>query len=124
VFGCGEQRACFHPERRAVRPVPYRNVLRVDPPNIHDDIERACRPERLSAVYTRDEMSEILAQPTGVYRFIIGLPYGTGMRLSYRNARSCESRTRISRPCGKVRNNRKGEKDGMTLPRSSTATWR
>jgi integrase len=58
----------------------YRHVLQIELPYI-DDIERAKRPERLPAVFTRSEVQQILAHLDGVHHLIVSLLYGSGMRL-------------------------------------------
>lgn len=59
----------------------YRRVLRVELPNI-ENIERARRPKRAPVVFTPAEVKAILEQLTGTHLLVIGLLYGTGMRLS------------------------------------------
>jgi integron integrase len=59
----------------------YRQVLHLDLPEI-DNIERARRPKRVPVVFTPAEVEAILAQLTGTHLLVIGLLYGTGMRLS------------------------------------------
>lgn len=58
----------------------YRDVLQVELPYV-DGIERAKRPARLPVVFTRQEVSRLLAQLTGTYSLIASLLYGSGLRL-------------------------------------------
>ena len=59
----------------------YRQVLKADLPNI-ENIERARRSRRVPVVFTRDEVESILSHVSGIYHLILGLLYGTGLRLS------------------------------------------
>jgi integron integrase len=59
----------------------YQQVLHMDLPEI-DNIERARRPKRVPVVFTPAEVDAILAQLAGTHLLVIGLLYGTGMRLS------------------------------------------
>ena len=58
----------------------YRDVLQVELPYV-DGIERAKRPAHLPVVFTRQEVSRLLAQLTGTYSRIASLLYGSGLRL-------------------------------------------
>jgi integrase len=58
----------------------YRDVLRVELPYI-EGIERAKRPARLPAVFTRAEIAALLSRLSGGYGLIAGLLYGSGLRL-------------------------------------------
>jgi integron integrase len=59
----------------------YRDVLKLDLPYI-DNIERAKRPRRVPAVFTREEVKAILAQLEGESYLMTSLLYGSGLRLS------------------------------------------
>jgi integrase len=58
----------------------YRDVLRVELPFV-EGVERAKRPARLPAVFTREEVKGLLSHLTGTYWLIGGLLYGSGLRL-------------------------------------------
>jgi len=58
----------------------YREVLEVDLPWL-DGIVRACRPERLPVVLTRDEVRAMLQRLDGVPRLMACLLYGAGLRV-------------------------------------------
>jgi integron integrase len=59
----------------------YRNVLEVELPLI-DQAVRANRPRRLPVVLTRDEVRRVLSELQGSSRLIVGLLYGSGLRLN------------------------------------------
>lgn len=59
----------------------YREVLKIEIPRL-DQVVRAERPQRLPVVLTREEVGRILAQLSGHSRLIIGLLYGSGLRLT------------------------------------------
>ncbi len=59
----------------------YRQVLRVDRPNI-ENIERARQTRHLPVVLTREEVKTLLSNIEGVENLITSLLYGTGMRLT------------------------------------------
>jgi integron integrase len=58
----------------------YRDVLR-RPLDRLDHIQRAKRPSRLPVVFTRDEVSTVLAQLDGSLHLMASLLYGAGLRL-------------------------------------------
>jgi integron integrase len=58
----------------------YRDVLRRELPYV-DGIERARRPRKLPAVWSRAEVRAVLAELEGVPRLIASLLYGAGLRL-------------------------------------------
>jgi integron integrase len=58
----------------------YREVLNVELPFI-DGIERAKRPIRVPVVLTREECDKILSQLSGIYKLMVELLYGSGLRL-------------------------------------------
>lgn len=58
----------------------YRQVLQIELPYI-DEIERAKRPERIPAVFTRSEVKQILTHLNGVEHLVVSLLYGSGLRL-------------------------------------------
>jgi integron integrase len=58
----------------------YRHVLKQPFPEI-GEIERAKRPRRVPTVFTREEVTTVLAQLTGVHRLMANLLYGAGLRL-------------------------------------------
>lgn len=58
----------------------YREVLNVELPFI-DGIERAKRPVRVPVVLTREECNKILSQLSGIYKLMVELLYGSGLRL-------------------------------------------
>ncbi|MEM7771864.1 MAG: integron integrase [Cyanobacteria bacterium P01_A01_bin.37] len=59
----------------------YRHVLQIELPYI-DGIERAKTPERVPVVFTRSEVSAILARLDGIHHVIVSLLYGSGLRLN------------------------------------------
>lgn len=59
----------------------YRDVLRVELQYV-EGIERAKRPARLPAVFTRAEVAALLSRLSGTYGLIAGLLYGSGLRLT------------------------------------------
>lgn len=59
----------------------YRQVLRVDLPNI-ENIERARQTRYLPVVLTREEVKTLLSNIEGVENLVTSLLYGTGMRLT------------------------------------------
>jgi integron integrase len=59
----------------------YRHVLESKLPLI-DDVVRAKRPRRLPVVLTQDEVQRIYAQMEGRLRLLVGLLYGSGLRLA------------------------------------------
>jgi integron integrase len=58
----------------------YRQVLGLDLPFI-DGIERATRPEPLPVVFTKPEVSAVIARLSGISRLAASLIYGSGLRL-------------------------------------------
>ena len=58
----------------------YRDVLGVDLPYV-EGIQRAKRPARVPAVFTRREVERLLKSLTGTYALIADLLYGSGLRL-------------------------------------------
>ena len=58
----------------------YRDVLGVELPLVVG-VMRAKRPTRLPVVFTRAEVSALMAQLPGTYRLVAGLLYGSGLRL-------------------------------------------
>jgi integron integrase len=58
----------------------YREVLKRELPFI-SKIERARKPKRLPTVFTREEVKRILANLEGTHWLIVGLLYGSGLRL-------------------------------------------
>ena len=58
----------------------YRDVLKKDLPYVAN-IERARKPKRLPAVFTRDEVRRVLSRLNGTHSLIGGLLYGSGLRL-------------------------------------------
>jgi len=58
----------------------YRDVLKQELPEL-GTFERAKRPRRLPTVFTRREVSMVLAQLAGVHYLMAGLLYGAGLRL-------------------------------------------
>jgi integron integrase len=59
----------------------YRNVLEIELPLI-DEVVRADRPRRLPVVLTRDEIRRVFANLQGISRLVVGLLYGSGLRLN------------------------------------------
>lgn len=58
----------------------YRDVLGVELPYV-DGIQRAKRPARIPVVFTRAEAAALLSHLSGTYKHIVGLLYGSGLRL-------------------------------------------
>lgn len=58
----------------------YREVLGQDLPWM-DDIRRAKKPQRLPVVLSREEVSGVLAEMSGVHWLMASLLYGSGLRL-------------------------------------------
>jgi integrase len=58
----------------------YRDVLKQELPYVAN-IERAQKPKRLPLVFTREEVTRILANLEGTHWLIGGLLYGSGLRL-------------------------------------------
>lgn len=58
----------------------YREVLSLELPWL-DNIRRAKKPERLPTVLTREEVTALLTQMSGVTWLMAGLLYGAGLRL-------------------------------------------
>jgi len=58
----------------------YRDVLKQELPYV-SNIERAQKPKRLPVVFTRDEVKRILANLEGTHWLMVGLLYGSGLRL-------------------------------------------
>jgi integron integrase len=58
----------------------YREVLETELPWLND-IQRAKKPQRLPVVFSRDEVKRLLAQLDGTMWLIVGLTYGSGLRL-------------------------------------------
>ena len=59
----------------------YREVLQIDLPLL-DKVVRADKPKRLPVVLTRDEVRRVFAELRGRSRLVVGLLYGSGLRLS------------------------------------------
>jgi integron integrase len=59
----------------------YREVLQVDLPML-DRVVRADKPRRLPVVLTHDEVRKVFANLGGRSRLVVGLLYGSGLRLS------------------------------------------
>jgi integron integrase len=59
----------------------YRQVLQIELPPI-DQAVRATRPRRLPVVLTREEVRRVLSQLKGSSRLVVGLLYGSGLRLT------------------------------------------
>lgn len=59
----------------------YREVLQVDLPRL-DSVVRADTPRRLPVVLTHDEVRKVFANLRGRARLVVGLLYGSGLRLS------------------------------------------
>jgi integron integrase len=59
----------------------YREVLKMDLPNISQVI-RASKPQRLPVVLTREEVQRVFSHLHGQGRLIVGLLYGSGLRLN------------------------------------------
>jgi integron integrase len=58
----------------------YREVLGIELPYV-EGIERAKRPARVPVVLTREEANRVLSHTGGVYKLMLGLLYGAGLRL-------------------------------------------
>ncbi|MEM9532662.1 MAG: integron integrase [Pseudomonadota bacterium] len=58
----------------------YRHVLDTSMPEL-DDVVRAKRPQRLPVVLTRSEVEEVMSGLSSVYFLIVGLLYGSGLRV-------------------------------------------
>jgi integrase len=63
----------------------YREVLQIDLPNI-SAVVRASKPQRLPVVLTREEVQRVFLHLQGRGRLIVGLLYGSGLRLRALNA--------------------------------------
>jgi len=59
----------------------YREVLQVDLPRL-DSVVRADKPRHLPVVLTHDEVRRVFANLRGRARLVVGLLYGSGLRLS------------------------------------------
>jgi integron integrase len=59
----------------------YRDVLGVELPRL-DQIVRATRPRKLPVVLSRDEVARVFAGLRGRSRLVVGLLYGSGLRLT------------------------------------------
>jgi integron integrase len=59
----------------------YREVLRIDLPDI-SQVVRATSPQRLPVVLTRDEVHRVFRHLEGRARLLVGLLYGSGLRLN------------------------------------------
>lgn len=59
----------------------YRDVLAIELPYV-EGIERAKRPARVPAVFTRQEVAQVLANLSGTYYLVASLLYGSGLRLT------------------------------------------
>ncbi len=59
----------------------YKQVLQIELPLIQG-VLRAKKPERLPVVFSPDEARKIIAEIKGTTRLMVGLLYGSGMRLS------------------------------------------
>lgn len=58
----------------------YRDVLCLDVPYL-DQVVRATRPRRLPVILSREEVARIMEQLGGRGRLVVGLLYGSGLRL-------------------------------------------
>ena len=58
----------------------YRDVLQVEVPHL-SDVVRAARPTRLPVVLSREEVRRVMAGLGGSSRLVVGLLYGSGLRL-------------------------------------------
>ena len=58
----------------------YREVLGVELPWL-DNVEQARTPKRLPVVLTREEVQAVLSRLEGTHALIVGLLYGTGLRI-------------------------------------------
>ena len=59
----------------------YRDVLAINLPMI-DQVVRATKPRRLPVVLTHEEVRKVFAGLRGKSRLVVGLLYGSGLRLS------------------------------------------
>lgn len=59
----------------------YKNVLNIDPGEF-SKIQWAKRPKRLPVVFSKDEVTRILTEMSGMYKIMATLLYGSGLRLS------------------------------------------
>ncbi len=59
----------------------YRDVLQIDSPDI-SQVVRASKPSRLPVVLSRDEVQRVFVHLEGRGRLIVGLLYGSGLRLT------------------------------------------
>jgi integron integrase len=59
----------------------YREVMQIELPDI-DQVVRASKPARLPVVLTRDEVQRVFSHLEGRSRIIVGLLYGSGLRLT------------------------------------------
>jgi integron integrase len=59
----------------------YRDVLQIDLPDI-SQVVRASKPSRLPVVLSRDEVQRVFTHLEGRGRLIVGLLYGSGLRLT------------------------------------------
>jgi integron integrase len=59
----------------------YRDVLCVELPRL-DQVVRAVRPRKLPVVLTREEVGRVFAELRGRSRLVVGLLYGSGLRLT------------------------------------------
>jgi integron integrase len=90
----------------------YRDVLQIDLPFI-DQVVRANKPRRLPVVLTHEEVRRVFASLRGKSRLVVGLLYGSGLRL----AEALEIRVKdldLERRELLVRNG-KGGKDRVTV---------
>ncbi|MGG5872620.1 integron integrase [Pseudomonas peli] len=97
----------------------YKEVLKVELPWL-DGIVRAKKPKHLPVVLTRDEVTRVLAQLSGVKLMVAALLYGSGLRL-LEALRLRVKDVEFSRGEIVVRDG-KGQKDRVTmLPRTLVA---
>jgi integron integrase len=59
----------------------YRDVLQLDLPNL-TEVARATKPRRLPVVLTHDEVRRVFTHLGGRARLVVGLLYGSGLRLN------------------------------------------
>jgi len=59
----------------------YREVLQMELPDIAN-VVRASKPQRLPVVLTREEVQRIFSHLAGYQRLVVGLLYGSGLRLA------------------------------------------
>lgn len=59
----------------------YRDVLRIEVPML-DQVVRANKPRRLPVVLTHDEVRRVFVHLRGRSRLVVGLLYGSGLRLA------------------------------------------